>query len=604
MALKIKYMYFRGIAILLIILLITSYINSQGFQLMKNTESYSISGFLKGGPIGIVEYDELESCKEIRLQTSIVQCKADPTKTEPTNIQITNFIENPREKVIEENDFLRELTDEDPLYTTRFDNDFQGAKIEGVNLIEPVNLGAPGNWIAVFNAETNAHLCDAQWYKTFFTTYYNNDCRGVELTKGLSYLVVTNNKEQSITIGGGAVSSWLFYSNPDKGQVDIRMPGTEHCYYGQWKTALEKVDVGLIGVPKPIENIKNNQEDVDDNDVKTELENPGTFEEPYYENPAVFAELEENLPSARLQLGVSWEIPYTFIEKTYPIRKLEYSGYLAECRFDEKRVVGFYKENIPDTDECYYRPDASATLVDGTSKDFDGVFCCSSADCLPLGGDWACNDEFKCEKGATPSPECVGDDECPDRYWTRGDGSDFFKHGTCTGTDPETGLSTCEYEDIPLACNPTFSYPDGQCCKDLGNGFELLPAEECVPPQPIPCEDTWGTDACCLETQDRYSIQLCGPGLECCGAQTDGIGQCKESCDPPEPKPIFQQFIEGIQKLLGTTPDIATMVGIIFLIFVLLFVLKAIIPSFGFPLIRGPPPHGGGGGPTVIVLEK
>ena len=629
---KLKYTYFRLLVLVLLIIIGAGYINSKEFKVLQTVGDFSIVSLLKGTTDRLVEFDEQGLCKEVKLQKTTIRCRFDPTITDPE----TKFVDATVKLQFEQlplniQDSLKSigLDKYSVYYTKTFDINIGNAKAESISPLPRPGWGDTA-FIIIYNARTGHALCAANYFnQPFGADRYSDLCSGglIGLTKNEIYFMVANFEKAQFVYTG--VPPYLMWSNPDIGTIESRLPGTENCFYYEWKERLDQAQQlqGIKTRTDVISNVDVSGQLVQNKDeVINKIKNPQgtpdvTIEFTEGQAPDV-VESGSFIMATRLPLGFTWYHPYAYVEKSFLIAKpISYNGYLADCRFDEQRIVGYVKDVISEN-VCYFRSDAIETFVDANiGRNFpDGeIFCCDKQDCLIATGDvrYECKkDAFYCEKDADPVPEgCHGDDECQDKWWTRADGQDFFRWGQCENIDPKFGIGQCEYTDIAHDCNPDETYPADQCCKKVTGIWTLLSGEDCDPPGIKICEDYFGPNTCCLETQQTYSFHPCPGVLECCGAEHDGIGVCKESCGPPPPPPptpILERFLQFIEDIFGTDRQIANIIVILMVILIILIVLKAIFPGVNLPFIRGP--RGGGGwtggtggtgtgGPNVIVIR-
>jgi len=194
-----------------------------------------------------------------------------------------------------------------------------------------------------------------------------------------------------------------------------------------------------------------------------------------------------------------------------------YNNVPAVCDQPLKKVYGYTKYSGIEG-SCYAIADTSAVLLDGTTKP---LFACTDSVCQTVYGlssDYKSKDFF-CQK-AESTVQCLVDSSCQylNQYISNDAGTTIERKGYCSD-------GTCKYNDVQIACNPTVSYPNNQCCKK--NLLGAWTFEACSVPLKL-CTDL-GSDACCTEKQSRYIVKQPPSGQYCCDKDNDGIGKITET---------------------------------------------------------------------------
>ena len=260
-----------------------------------------------------------------------------------------------------------------------------------------------------------------------------------------------------------------------------------------------------------------------------------------------------------------------------------YNDKPAMCDFQNQRVTGFTGHTSL-TGQCYAIPDSSILYVDGRSQ---ANFCCSNAQCQSVYGlssDYNCVNYF-CKK-ETSNQQCITIGDCDQLHYITN------QDGTTTERKPTSCSSgVCIYSDRKIACNPSLTYSNNQCCKyNPTTGSYGL--ENCIGGL-LSC-DTLGANACCTNQQSQYTIKLAPLGKMCCQTTTIGIGvivnneeecqalagQCTtEGKEPTALKPCCGALVEkdDLCSIPGVQQDSWIMwflaIAIIILILIIIYVV-------------------------------
>lgn len=298
-------------------------------------------------------------------------------------------------------------------------------------------------------------------------------------------------------------------------------------------------------------------------------------------------------PVQNLDFGESFVFDVAYVDIA-PVGLQYYNSMAVECNQVQRTLRSYSEVDAEYGGSCWLLPDKIVLQGDNT-------FCCDTDWCKEtISSDYAC-ENFKCVYGGTTTEGCNVHSDCGggDAYCLlKPDGTYSFFSPYCDKTRPQPPKSgTCmEIEETGLECCPDKTYPNDQCChQDTTGKWKLMDCEHGLKS----CSQTFGADACCLDTQDEYTEQGCGVDLQCCNAEDDGIGICKETCE----EKLFdlnliignlaKKLMDAINNSLGIDIDLS-MAKWILIGLVVIILLAIILPrsrgGFGPPGYFGPMP--------------
>jgi len=232
--------------------------------------------------------------------------------------------------------------------------------------------------------------------------------------------------------------------------------------------------------------------------------------------------IDSSVPnSVTMQQGQETVISRGVYRELLPITAVNYNGNAAVCEFVPKKIYGF--DQVSSTKDGGCIAIKGSVLVDISTRSLP---CCTSSECSAVYGkdsSWNCVD-FGCQQ-VPGTDQCLVDSDCEgygQRFIDNSDGSTTMITGGCVSRKCETSTQS-------VSCNPTRSYSNNQCCKRDGSNYRL---DFCT--QPLLACDQLGADACCLPTQNTYTLKPAPEGKYCCDKESDGIGSVTENkavCD-------------------------------------------------------------------------
>lgn len=277
----------------------------------------------------------------------------------------------------------------------------------------------------------------------------------------------------------------LFYADPLYGQ-SVQIPGTHGC------------------IP---------------HDLLKEIRNVGGG---ITEGKLNYAEVDEAKVAANVkQIGDTYSFVVGYRESV-PVTIHEYNNKPVRCNYERKHV--YYLDILNTWDNNCWLAEGNIAI------DATGIpnFCCDTIQCQQfVGPDYVCNENFECELHGTDGKRCTTDAVCqPSSPFLSTDEGVEYRRYFCNDEN------RCENEFVNYVdCNPNINYGDNQICYcKEENGVmvcELDDRQEMI----RDCRATFGTDACCLPTQDKYTIVEPPEGKECCYV-IDGIGKIRDNCNP------------------------------------------------------------------------
>jgi len=584
-------------------------------QQQKGEESdlLTTENFLAGAPSDALTVNEALTCQQARPQYTTIKCD---THEEGEAISVIRG-EGDWSSSESVKNFPVELTSETG--TVKLESTLQMPNtFWGVNKIQITD-------------ENDNFVCSSSISCALgivFGCDYDYGCENVVLQTGKRYRIVSDEPNQGITMFGAR--KYLYATNSDWGGVPIQIPQTANCVYQNWlsnyKELIEERD-GVKNIEIGTDSIglsTKTREELDESDINAitgelssesggEIDSVTGLKNPILEQPTFFTEGPDG--RVALKKGDSWFVNYAYVEKAN-IYTSEYKGLAVTCDPISRTLYGFKKVSLGEksdgSEACYSIPQPGYVFLSQEKLPEDEVFCCNTNDCVGMGlsTNYRCQD-YVCVKNGNDTTGCISDSECTSEYWTNGDGQDVYLKGKCVIPTAKT-YGTCNFTSINIECNPERTYPNDMCCNgDLTRGFKLEPCQQSI----RSCRETFGENACCLETQNYYTIQQCNGDLQCCGASSDGIGNCMASCEPPTILERLKSWLKDTFKVDEQTAKILMWIAIIIAILLLLYFLGPIIASiFKIGGMRPPRFFGGsnagfggsrgvGGGGNIIIIK-